>query len=329
MKLEVSIIIVNWNTSELLKKCLESIHTKTRQIRYEVIVVDNASKDGSADMVRQYFPDVRLIENHENVGFGRANNQALAYCTGEYLLLLNPDTEFTDNVLKTVIAFMRDHESVGLVGPKCIHPDGTIQVSWAQFPSLKTIFTNNVPWTTALAMIPLFKKILRSEAVYTNRGFTVDKPIPAQSVDYVLGQFMLTRTDVIKRIGLFDNDVFMYEEEPDLCYRLKQNGFETWFLPDAEIIHHERQSIDQLPNALEEEMDWFLSARGHFYRKHYGLLKQQLFYGLMFINSIFKMMMFSVMLLDRTRKQYFRKKQYFHYYIVKWFLKGQFFAHSH
>ncbi|MBN2417644.1 glycosyltransferase family 2 protein [bacterium] len=316
---DVSIIIVNWNTRELLRKCLESIYAEMQHRSFEIIVIDNASADQSVEMVKADFPGVRLIENRENVGFGKANNQGYEISTGEYLLLLNPDTEILDQAVERLMEFMDTQRQAGLCGAKCIHPDGTIQVSWAYFPSLKTIFTNNVSWKDALSIFSVAKRLLRTKAEYSDSGFTVSEVIPRSRVDYVLGQCMLTRKEIVDRVGLFDESVFMYEEEPDLCYRILQAGYETWFVPEAEIIHHERKSIGQVNDPLKTDLKWFVSARSHFFQKHHGRWYKWAFRVLGSLNAVVKMVIFALLfVVTRTRKQYYRSKLLFHYYFIYW-----------
>lgn len=320
MDFDLSIIIVNWNTKDLLRECLESIVRETVSLSYEVWVVDNASKDGSADMMRREFGSVHLIANEENVGFGRANNQAYAHCMGKYTLILNPDTVILNDAVGKMVDFMETNPNAGVAGPKAIHPDGEIQVSWANFPSLSRIWTNNVSWKAALSIFRPLKRLLKSEASYTDRGFTVADTLHTRRVDYLLGQFLLTRKAIVDQVGLFDEDVFMYEEESDFCYRVLKAGWETWFVPDAEIIHYERRSIDQLPNAYKIETDWTLRARAHFFRKHHGRMKMVLFYALTLLSSIFKLFMFSILYLVEVKKrEYLRRKWTTHWYTARWF----------
>jgi GT2 family glycosyltransferase len=235
---DVSILIVNWNTRELLRACLKSISDQTKELSFEIIVIDNASRDGSADMVRKEFPNVRLIQNAENAGFGRANNQGFRESAGEYILFLNPDTEIRDRAVEKAVAFMKAHPNVWLAGAKSVHVDGTMQVSTAYFPSLAMIWTNGVPLKIALSMFGPLKKIFKTSAVYTNDGFTMTDDAVNRRVDYVLGQFMLTRRDALEKTGLFDESIFMYEEEADLCYRIHRAGGQVWFVNEAEILHH-------------------------------------------------------------------------------------------
>lgn len=320
--IDVSVIIVNWNTKDLLKECILSIQQQTHNISYEIIVIDNFSKDESVAMVRRDFSEVQLIANDFNAGFGQANNQGYEIAKGEYLLILNPDTVILDGAIEKLYHYIKQNNHVGVCGPKCIHPDDSIQVSWASFPSIKNIFTNNVTWKEAFSMFPWFQKFSKSEAIYTNEGFTVQNVIAEQKVDYVLGQCMMTPKFLIDQVGLFNENIFMYEEEADLCYRIKKAGYETWFYPEAVIIHHERQSIDQIPNYLEKEMKWFMDARGQFFRMHYGIFAQFLFYILTFISSFLKLFIMAFLwLIEKKKRDYFKMKLLFHYYILNWFFR--------
>ncbi len=317
---DVSILIVNWNTRDLLRACLKSIFDQTRELSFEIVVIDNASDDDSAEMVRQEFPNVRLIQNIENAGFGRANNQGYHESCGEYILFLNPDTEVLDHAIEKAVAFMKAHPHVWLCGAKSLHPDGTMQVSTAYFPSLGMIWTNGVPLKIALSMFAPLKKIFKTSAVYTNDGFTMTDASESRRVDYVLGQFMLTRRDVLEKTGVFDESIFMYEEEADLCYRIQQAGGEVWYVPDAVILHHERRSIDQLPEAFRHEVDWFLSARGRFMEKYHGKAMKGLFHLMTWFSSAVKLVMYAFLfLVDRRKRIYFSRRLMYHGQIERWY----------
>lgn len=323
--MDLSIIIVNWNTRDLLRACVKSIQDETTGLNYEILVVDNASKDGSADMVRREFPSVRLIENAANAGFGRANNQAVRKSKGGYILFLNPDTEIRNRAVNRMIDFMEAHPEAWLVGPRAVHPDGTLQVSWAAFPSLTTVWTNGVPLKESLAMVPILRCILKSDAVYTNAGYTLPGAIPSRPVDYVLGQCLLTRKDVLEQVGLFDESVFMYEEEADLCFRIHRAGGQVWFVNEAEILHYERQSIKQLPNELEEEARWFIRARARFFRKYRGWLMLACFHVMTVISTLFKLTAFTVMIaVDRNKQDYLKRKRKAHASIGRYYARALF-----
>lgn len=321
MKPGLSIVIVSWNTRDLLRTCLSSIYQETNNLPLEVFVVDNASADGCADMVESEFPEVHLIKNKENLGYGRANNQALRQCQGKYVLMLNPDTVIIENAIGKLIDFMNENSRVGMTGPKTVHPDGTIQVSWALFPRISTIFTNNVPWKEALSMFGIFKKFFKTNSIYSEKGYTLTTVIKRQRVDYLLGEFMLTRKEVLDSVGLFDEKIFMYEEETDLCYRIYKNKWEIWFVPEAEIIHHEKKSIKQLPNYVECEVDWFLTGRAYFYQKHFGQSKKLLFHIITFLSSCLKLIIFQLYFLSDHRKSFLRERIKWHGTIQKWYLR--------
>jgi len=317
----LSIVTVNWNTRDLLRDCLNSIYRETSQISLEIFVVDNASVDGSAEMVAAEFPQVNLIQNAENLGYGRANNQALRRCQGKYILMLNPDTCILDNAIGKLIDFMEERPQVGMTGPKTRNLDGKIQVCWALFPRLSTIFTNNTPWKEAFSVCNIFKKLVKTDALYSDQGYTVQQLIKRQKVDYLLGEFMLTRKTVLDTIGLFDEAIFMYEEETDICYRIHQHGWEIWFVPEAEIIHYEKKSIKQLPGYLEREADWFLTARSRFYAKYHGAFKRVLFHLVTVFSSFLKLPCYMIYYLFDQRKMYLNERIRWHWYLEKWHLR--------
>ncbi|HDQ45388.1 MAG TPA: glycosyltransferase family 2 protein [bacterium] len=322
---DISVILVNWNTRDLLRACLKSIFAQTPSLSCEVTVVDNASEDGSADMVQKEFPAVRLIQNTENSGFGRANNQGFRESSGAYVLFLNPDTEIRDRAIEKAVAFMETHPNVWLAGAKSVHHDGTIQVSTAYFPSLAMIWTNGVPLKIALSVFGPLRRLLKTSAEYSDEGFTMTGNSESRRVDYVLGQFMLTRRDVLEKTGLFDESIFMYEEEADLCYRIHKAGGEVWYVPEAVILHHERRSIDQLPDAFRHEVDWFLSARGRFMEKHHGKAMEVIFHAMTGFSSAVKLVLYAVLFLaDRGKRRYLTRRLRYHGAIERWYLKRMF-----
>ncbi|MFZ5516441.1 MAG: glycosyltransferase family 2 protein [Candidatus Zhuqueibacterota bacterium] len=322
MSPELSIIIVNWNTRDLLKECVQSIYKETKGISYEIFVVDNASADGSAALIERQFPDVRLIRNEENLGYGRASNQALKFYQGEYVLFLNPDTQIQRNAIVTLVNFMKENPGVGMTGPKTIHPDGTIQVSWAKFPCLSTVFTNNVSLNTAVSIFGVFGKLLKNNVRYTDSGLSVTDVTHCMKVDYLLGEFLLTKKSILETVGGFPDDIFMYEEETDLCYRIHQQGWEIWFVPDAQIIHHEKKSIRQIPNHIEKEVDWFIAGRSRFYRKYYGKVKLVFFHVFNFVNSLCKLAMYCVMDVVSLKKRTFVAEKFkWQWEVIVWYYR--------
>lgn len=228
----LSIIIVNWKVKKLLKDCLNSIFFDTSQKNFEVIVVDNNSKDGSVEMIEREFPQIRLIENRENAGFGRACNQGLRIAKGRYSFILNPDTLIKPNTLQNIIGFMESNPKVGIGGCYVYYPDGKPQTSFYKFPTVLSYFSR---------MLSLFRILPRNRLTQKFFWEYVNNNI-AGTVDRVLGGAMVLRKETLEHIGVFDQAYFMYAEELDLCYRAKQMGWEVSTIPNTEIIHYHQQS---------------------------------------------------------------------------------------
>jgi len=252
---DLSIIIVNWNTCALLAGCLQSLHDTIRKHSFEVWVVDNGSTDGSLAMVRERFPDTRLIANDQNVGFVRANNQALGRCQGRYVLLLNSDTEALAGSVDTAVSYMDAHPRAGLAGARLLNADGTFQASYTAFPNL---------WREFLILTALGRRFIRTE--FPSYGPQLAGG-PRRITGYVEGAFLLARRDAVTPVGLLDEAIFMYAEEVDWCYRFIAAGWEVWYLPQVAITHYGGQSSKKLRTRMEAEL---YRSRIYFFRKHYG-----------------------------------------------------------
>ncbi len=253
--IDLSIIIINWNTRSLLSNCLQSIQDTVTDLAIEVIVVDNASEDGSINMVQQSFPHVKTIANPENVGFVHANNQALQLCKGHYVLLLNSDTKVLPNALDEAVRFMDEHPNAGITGVRLLNPDGSFQASYTPFPTL---------WREFLILSGLGRWLIRS--AFPSYGPQTEKG--AQRIEgYLEGAYLMTRRKAIEQIGELDERIFMYAEDVDWCYRFHQAGWEIWYLPQSPIIHYGGQSSKQRRGQMEAEL---YRSRVYFFRKHYG-----------------------------------------------------------
>ena len=255
----VSIVIVNWNTRELLHRCLDSICATVPPVSFEVIVVDNASEDGSADMAAERFPDAVLVRNATNVGFAAGSNLGLQRASGRYVMLLNPDTEVLGGAVREMIEFADAHPRVAVVGPKLVNPDGSLQKNGRKFP----VLLREVLHITKLYrfMTGLFDRKLD----WGREDFNV----PAQ-VDEVSGACMLVRRSVIDEVGTLDERFFMYYEEVDWCLRMKKAGWEVHYLPSAQVIHHWSQGAKQA--GLRGSRIAYRSQYLYF-RKHHGLVQ--------------------------------------------------------
>ncbi len=263
-KVDLSIVIVNWNVCDLLRRCLQSIvraGAETAPLRrdgLEVIVVDNASSDDSVEMVQAEFPGARLIANPDNRGFPAGNNQGLVVAQGRYVLLLNPDTEVVADALATMVAYADAHPDVGVLAPQLLNPDGSVQSSRRRFPTLATAFFEST-WLQPCAP----RRVLE-------RYYVLDRPDDEiQEVDWVKGAALMARAEAIRQVGLMDEDFFMYSEELDWCTRFRRAGWRIVYLPPAQIVHHEGKSSEQVVPARHIH---FQTSKVHYFRKYHGPL---------------------------------------------------------
>lgn len=247
----VSVCLVSYNTRDLLRACLRSVESS--EPAAEIVVVDNASADGSADLVRREFPDARLIVNRENRGFAAAMNQALRAATGDYLLLLNPDAELVGDALPRLVAFLESRPSVAAVGPRLVYGDGRPQHAAFAFPTL---------WQVLLDFFPLHGRLLDSPL--NGRYPPAEAPHP---IDHPLGACMLLRRAALEDVGLLDEGFFIYAEEVDWCLRAKRRGWEIYHLPEALAVHHAGQATRQARGRMFVELH---RSRFRLYRKHYS-----------------------------------------------------------
>ncbi len=262
MMIDLSIVIVNWNVRDLLRQCLQSIQSTNA----EIIIVDNASTDGSVEMVRAEFPGVHIITNADNRGFPAANNQGLAIAQGRYVLLLNPDTELTGDALETMIAFADAHPDVGLIGPQLLNSDGSVQSSRRRFPTLLTALCEST-WLEGYAPRRLLE-----------RYYILDRPDDVmQDVDWVTGAAMMARREAIEQVGPLDEGFFMYSEELDWCRRFRESstgssgrcGWRVVYLPAAQIVHHVGKSSEQVVAARHIH---FQTSKVRYFHKYHGPL---------------------------------------------------------
>lgn len=257
----LSIIIVNYNAEKFLQKCLSSVYAETTKVPFDVWVVDNNSADASVSMVRQNFLQVNLIENKENVGFAKANNQAITKCTGDYILLLNPDTLILQNAIEKVIDFMGENPTIGICGCKVLNADGTLQLACR-----RSIPTPGVAFFRLTGLSRLFPNS-KLMAKYNLTYLDADKP---HEVDAVSGAFLMIRRRVIDEIGFLDERFFMYGEELDWCFRTKKAGLKVMYYQDAEIIHYkgECSKFNHRKAAFEFYRSMYLFHKKHFAEKY-------------------------------------------------------------
>ncbi|MEW6536085.1 MAG: glycosyltransferase family 2 protein [Candidatus Auribacterota bacterium] len=269
----ISVIIVNWNTESLLPPCINSLKTHIKKYSFEIILVDNASSDNSVAIVKDRFPDVLLIENNRNRGFGRAVNQGIEIASGRYLVLFNTDASVEDGAIDQLISYMETHPQTGICGGQLIYPDGRKQHSFDNYPSLATELLNK----------SLLKRLFPEK--YPSKKIAYAQPLP---VDSIIGACMAVRAECIRKIGRLDEDYFFFLEETDWCYRIKQAGYDIMHIPSARIVHLQGKSAGKVP--VRSRLEYYRS-RYLFFRKNRGLLPASALFIALFakcmINSIF------------------------------------------
>jgi GT2 family glycosyltransferase len=264
---QVSIVIVSFNTRDLLRECIESLRREVGAVLQETIVIDNASRDGSADMVESQFPDVRVIRSETNLGFARANNHAFALARGSYIVLLNSDAFLKPNALLSAIRHMEDNPTAGLGGGRLIGRDGSWQPAARMFPSP----LNDLLMLSGLAATyPQSRFLGRADRTWANPG-------KAAAVDWVPGAFSIIRKEVLDRVGHFDERFFLYYEEVDLCRRIKAAGYGIWYWPDVVVVHLGGESSrtvegQKLSSSGSQLTLWRMRSALLYYRKHHGIL---------------------------------------------------------
>ena len=284
--MNLSIIIVNWNTRDLLAKCLASIFAYPPSSQFEVWVVDNASSDGSTNIVSQDFPQVRLIRNSSNLGFARANNQAIRQATGRYVLLLNPDTKVMPGALPVLVAFMDESPTSGAAGPRLLSPDGKLQISSHPSPTLLREF-----WR-------LFHlDNLRPYSVYAMHAWDLVHPRP---VEVLQGACLILRREALDQIGLLDEDYFIYSEEVDLCYRLKKAGWQTYWVPESEVIHFEGQSTRLVAREMFLQL---YKSKLLYFRKHHGSMTALTYKAILFSAGIARLLVSPFAWLEHSQRR--------------------------
>jgi len=249
--MELSVIIVNWNTRDLLRRCLESIAAAVTGIAHEIIVVDNASSDGSGVMVKERFPAVHLIENPENRGFGAANNQALRIMAGKYALLLNSDAMLTENAVSELIASLERRPDAAMACGQLLNADGSRQNSIAAFPTLLTLTAN----------MPLLECLFPRR--FPGKRQMYSEPV---EVDSGIGACLLVRKRAIDEVGMFDERYFFFFEETDWAFRMRRARWKVLHVPTAFIYHLQGQSIGRDVRSRIE----FYRSRYQFFRKWRG-----------------------------------------------------------
>jgi GT2 family glycosyltransferase len=265
--MDVSIVLVSYNTREMTKNCIESVYEKTTGLSFDIWIVDNDSKDDSVKMIRQEFPEVKLIESKENLGFGRANNLAMRQIDSKYIFLLNTDTLLLNNAIKILFDFMEDpaNKDVGACGGQLFNADMTLQGSTGDFDRLDWLFKK----AFGLNWMSRFNRYKYKLKTNLDKSIQLSKLSTERDVDFVIGADMFLRKEAINRSGLFDERFFMFAEEAELQFRIKKNGYRIIFNPNAEILHYGGGSVKNTNKRLQTEK-LYLNSNLLFYELCYG-----------------------------------------------------------
>jgi len=263
---KISVIILNWNTRDLLAQCLNSIEQHKGNLQLEIIVVDNASTDGSQAMLKEKYPQIPLIANNQNMGFAKGNNQAMQVAHGDYFLLWNSDAFATPGAIQSLLHLAEKEPKAAIVGAQLRNADNSFQASYTPFPN---------QWREFLILTGLGRTLLGH--AYPSLGPEEEKG--PQMVDYVEGACLLVRRQAFQEVGGLDEGYFMYAEEVDWCYTMAKHGWQVWYQPEAKVIH--LGGASSAGRRTHREADLYRS-RIRFFRKHYGgrsaqLLKIQIY----------------------------------------------------
>jgi GT2 family glycosyltransferase len=257
----VSVIIVSWNARKYVHECLESLLQTCSDSNLEIILVDNASADGTPEMVEECFPTVKLIREDRNLGFSKANNIGIRQSTGEYVCLVNSDVRFTNNCIKPMLAFLREHPDVGIMGPKMLTASQQTTRSTMRFPTVWNMFCRSVGLDV----------LFRQSSIPHSQMMSDFDHETTRDVEILNGWFWMLPRAAVDQVGLLDERFFIYGEDMDWCYRFYKAKKRVVFFADAEAIHHGGASSAAAPLRFEVEC---LRADGQFYEKHYGLLRR-------------------------------------------------------
>jgi hypothetical protein len=302
---DLSIVIVNWNSQEVVTECLASIYRNLNDIQFEVIVVDNNSSDNGVNVIKNRYTKVKLIENAVNVGFGKANNQGLKISKGKFVLLLNPDAVIQNRAIQNMLAFMQNDESIGAVGPKIVDDNNAVRPEGAR---------NYLTLAGELAQLAKWDRLRRKNSVNKFRN-------QLQEVEALSGSCMLMRKACLDQIGGFDEQFFLYAEDVDLCYRIKQSGWKVYYFPDATVRHRAHQSSAKAADFSPFAVSCASSYK--YFKKNRGFGVAILYRALVFLTSLIWIILYIVTLRFLSGKPLRKLSLYHDYCKLKWALTSR------
>jgi GT2 family glycosyltransferase len=287
IKMDLSIIIVSFNTKDLLVSCVESILKNSKGVTFEIIVVDNGSKDGSAEAVKSL--GARVIKNNENLGFAKGNNQGVNISNGRYVLFLNSDTEIHDNVLGEMVRWMDLAPKAGIATCALKNKDESLQATGGYFPTLSRVFS----WMT-IQDLPFIDNLIKPFHPYHSKSFFFKGDVfykTKKELDWVTGAYFMIRREVLKKAGGWDEKFFMYVEEVDLCFRVKKLGYGVWYIPEWSITHLGGASSKNKEFSLVSEYQGLKK----FYKKHFPAWQYPILRFLLKIGALGRMLFFGIL----------------------------------
>ncbi|MGB2957763.1 MAG: glycosyltransferase family 2 protein [Bacteroidota bacterium] len=311
----LSIVIVNMNTWHVLQKCLRSVYRETPNLDFEVIVVDNASSDGSSDRIREEFERVRLIQSSDNIGFAAANNRGLSVASGNYILLLNPDTEIRDQAILKVVRFMDSRPDVGIAGCKLVFSDGTIQQSLRSFPSVWNLFAEST----------FLYRIFPKTKLFGNYYMTHFDYLSPRQVDWLCGAFLMMRRAVREEIGFLDEQFYMYSEEVDYCYRARQAGYSIWYFHEAVVLH----LWGGISSVNQRVILWMHGSQLLYLKKHFRGFKKAILVGMKYSAMLLRTVVYFVVGGLSFNLKLLKKSQYYAVAVAKLLTQRWQYVHGH
>jgi N-acetylglucosaminyl-diphospho-decaprenol L-rhamnosyltransferase len=255
---DVSIIIVTWNNAPDIGRCLDSLSGIDQRMRAEILVVDNASSDQTVEVIQNGYPHVRVVCNKQNVGFAAANNQAMRMTDGRYVMLLNPDTSVDAGTVEVLVHYLDGSPKAWVAGPMILNPDRSLQVSGVRFPSRSNILVESL----------FLDRLFPHSRLFGSHKELFEDPHEPRAVDYVQGSALMVRREAINRVGVLDEGFFMYFEEADWCYRIKEAGGEVHYSPVGKVVHYGGNAFAHFD---ERRLVHYHRSMLRFFKKHYSL----------------------------------------------------------
>jgi GT2 family glycosyltransferase len=307
---KISVIIVNWNTKDLLIDCVQSIRDSSSSDQIEIVVIDNASIDGSAEALRSKFSDLVIIENNKNEGFSKANNQGIKISTGYYVCFVNSDVVVQGDTINKMKDYLENNPNIGLLGPKMLYPDGTFQISYRKAPSIWGAFCDSILLNKLFSHLRLFNPLYDYAKI--SESIT--------PVEVLVGAFWMIRRSVIDQIGDLDENFFFYAEDIDYCKRVWSSNLSVVYFPNAQIYHRHGASSSSKPNVYYIEQK---RANLFYWRKHYGILSKYCIVFIMITHEFVRLWLCIVSFVFPSRNHGVLRKMKKHLDCLFWLLLSQ------